>query len=78
MHVLEVRNAELIASITYAAIGGTYIRPTSAPRSPAPYVIPSNHHVAVPPHEQIVFEQFPDEDAPQGRGRINDTRVKLQ
>jgi uncharacterized protein len=42
------------------------------------YVIPSDHHVAVPPHEQIVFRQFPDEDAPQGRGRNNDTRVKLQ
>jgi predicted DNA-binding protein with PD1-like motif len=42
------------------------------------YVIPSDHHVAVPPHEQIVFQQFPDEDAPQGRGRNNDTRVKLQ
>jgi uncharacterized protein len=39
------------------------------------YVIPSNHHVAVPAHEKIVFEQFPDEDAPAGRGRLNDTRV---
>jgi predicted DNA-binding protein with PD1-like motif len=39
------------------------------------YVIPSNHHVAVPADEQIVFEQFPDEGAPAGRGRINDTRV---
>src|ERR1700686_5236985 len=39
------------------------------------YVIPSEHHVAVPAHEQIVFEQFPDEDAPVGRGRLNDTRV---
>jgi predicted DNA-binding protein with PD1-like motif len=41
------------------------------------YVIPSEHHVAVPAHEQIVFEQFPDEGAPAGRGRINDTRVAL-
>jgi hypothetical protein len=39
------------------------------------YVIPSEHHVAVPAHEQIVFERFPDEDAPVGRGRLNDTRV---
>jgi hypothetical protein len=39
------------------------------------YVIPSEHHVDVPGHEQIVFEQFPDEDAPAGRGRLNDTRV---
>jgi predicted DNA-binding protein with PD1-like motif len=41
------------------------------------YVIPSEHHVAVPPGEQIVFERFPDEDAPQGRGRNNDTRVAV-
>jgi uncharacterized protein len=39
------------------------------------YVIPSEHHIAVPAHEQVVFEQFPDEGAPVGRGRINDTRV---
>jgi hypothetical protein len=39
------------------------------------YVIPSEYHVAVPAHEQIVFEQFPDEAAPAGRGRLNDTRV---
>jgi hypothetical protein len=32
------------------------------------YAIPSNHHVAVPAHEQIVFERFPDEYAPGGRG----------
>jgi hypothetical protein len=49
MHVFEVRNAELLESITQQA--------------------------AVPAHEQIVFEQFPDEDAPAGRGRLNDTRV---
>jgi predicted DNA-binding protein with PD1-like motif len=41
------------------------------------YVIPSEHHVAVPAGEQIVFEQFPDEDAPRGRGRNNDTRVAV-
>jgi hypothetical protein len=39
------------------------------------YVIPSEHHVVVPAHERIVFEQFPDEAAPVGRGRLNDTRV---
>ncbi|MDT5285200.1 MAG: hypothetical protein QOF88_89, partial [Mycobacterium sp.] len=39
---------------------------------------PSEHQVAVPAHEQIVFERFPDEDAPGGRGRLNDTRVKFQ
>jgi uncharacterized protein len=39
------------------------------------YVIPSEHHVAVPAHEHIVFQQFPDEDAPTGRGRLNDTRI---
>jgi predicted DNA-binding protein with PD1-like motif len=39
------------------------------------YVIPTEHHVAVPAHEQIVFQQFPDEDAPVDRGRLNDTRV---
>jgi predicted DNA-binding protein with PD1-like motif len=39
------------------------------------YVIASEHHLAVPAHEQVVFEQFPDEAAPAGRGRINDTRV---
>ena len=42
-----------------------------------PYVIASEHHVAVPAREQIVFELFPDEGAPAGRGRINDTRVAL-
>ena len=41
------------------------------------YVIASEHHVAVPAHEQIVFELFPDEGAPAGRVRINDTRVAL-
>jgi predicted DNA-binding protein with PD1-like motif len=41
------------------------------------YVIPSEHHVAVPADEQIVFEQFPDKGAPAGLGRINDTRVAL-
>jgi uncharacterized protein len=41
------------------------------------YVIPSEHHVDVPAHEQIVFEQFPDEGAPVGRGRLNDTRVTV-
>jgi predicted DNA-binding protein with PD1-like motif len=41
------------------------------------YVIPSEHHVAVPSGEQIVFAQFPDEDAPQDRGRNNDTRVAV-
>jgi uncharacterized protein len=41
------------------------------------YVIPSEHHVDVPAHEQIVFEQFPDEGAPAGRGRLNDTRVTV-
>jgi uncharacterized protein len=39
------------------------------------YVIAVEHHVAVPAHEQIVFAQFPDERAPAGRGRLNDTRV---
>jgi predicted DNA-binding protein with PD1-like motif len=39
------------------------------------YVIASEHHVAAPAHEQVVFEQFPDKAAPAGRGRINDTRV---
>jgi len=39
------------------------------------YVIPSGHHVAVPEDEQIVFELFPDDRAPTGQGRINDTRV---
>jgi predicted DNA-binding protein with PD1-like motif len=39
------------------------------------YVIASEHHVAVPAHEQIVFDQFPDDGAPVGRGRLNDTRV---
>ena len=38
------------------------------------YVIPCNHHVDVPPDEQLVFEQLPDE-GPTSRGRINDTRV---
>jgi uncharacterized protein len=41
------------------------------------YVIASEHHVAVPAHEQVVFDQFPDDGAPVGRGRINDTRVTL-
>jgi hypothetical protein len=40
------------------------------------YVIPSDHRVAVPADEHIVFEQIPDE-GPSGRGRINDTRVGL-
>jgi predicted DNA-binding protein with PD1-like motif len=37
------------------------------------YVIPSEHEVAVPTNEQIVFEEIPD-DGPAGLGRINDTR----
>jgi hypothetical protein len=37
------------------------------------YVIPSEHHVAVPANEKIVFAKTPD--GPPGRGRINDTRV---
>jgi uncharacterized protein len=41
------------------------------------YVIASEHHVAVPAHEQVVFDPFPDDGAPVGRGRINDTRVTL-
>jgi hypothetical protein len=71
MYVLEVRAAELIKSLTqraaeqdiaYAAIvaligaiGGhlhTAHLGTSFARA---HVIPSEHHVAVPPHEQIVF-----------------------
>jgi hypothetical protein len=40
-------------------------------------VIPSEHRVAVPAHEQIVFEATAD-DGPPGRGRINDTRVTLR
>jgi hypothetical protein len=36
------------------------------------YLIPCEHHVAVPAHEQIVFDQIPDEGAA-GRRRINDT-----
>ena len=39
------------------------------------YVIPSEHHVAVPDNEQIVFAAAPE--GPQDRGRINDTRVTL-
>ncbi len=39
------------------------------------YVIPSEHHVAVPDNEQIVFAEAPD--GPPDRGRINDTRVTL-
>jgi hypothetical protein len=39
------------------------------------YVIPSEHHVAVPDNENIVFAEAPD--APPDRGRINDTRVPL-
>jgi uncharacterized protein len=39
------------------------------------YVIPSEHHVAVPDNEQIVFAEAPD--APPDRGRVNDTRVPL-
>jgi hypothetical protein len=31
----------------------------------------------VPAHEQVVFDLFPDDGAPVGRGRINDTRVGL-
>ena len=41
------------------------------------YVIASEHHVAVPAHEQIVFELYPDEGAPADRVRINDTPVAL-
>jgi hypothetical protein len=39
------------------------------------YVIPSEHHVAVPDNEHIVFAEAPD--GPPDRGRINDTRVTL-
>jgi uncharacterized protein len=39
------------------------------------YVIPSEHHVAVPAGEEIVFAAAPD--GPSDRGRINDTRVTL-
>jgi uncharacterized protein len=37
------------------------------------YVIPSEHHVAIPANENIVFD--PSSDGLPGRGRINDTRV---
>jgi hypothetical protein len=86
MHVIEVRNAELIESITkqaaqqgitQAAIGAidshlykVHIN-TSFARA---YLIPSEHHVALPAHEQIASEQIPDEGPP-GRRRINATRV---
>jgi hypothetical protein len=53
----------------------TYTRRTSTPPSPPAYVIASEQHVAVPDHEKIVFEQFSDEAASAGRGRINDARV---
>jgi predicted DNA-binding protein with PD1-like motif len=39
------------------------------------YVIPSEHQVAVPASEQIVFAEAPD--GPPDRGRINDTRVTV-
>jgi hypothetical protein len=39
------------------------------------YVIASEHRVAVPDNEQIVFAKAPD--GPADRGRINDTRVTL-
>ena len=39
------------------------------------YVIPSEHHVAIPDTEQIVFAQAPE--APADRGRITETRVSL-
>lgn len=39
------------------------------------YVIPSEHHVAIPDNEQIVFAKAPE--APADRGRISDTRVAL-
>jgi uncharacterized protein len=39
------------------------------------YVIPSEHHVAVPDNEQIVFAEAPE--GPPDRGRINDTRVTI-
>jgi predicted DNA-binding protein with PD1-like motif len=38
------------------------------------YVIPSEHRVAVPAGEEIVFEKTAD--GPSDRGRINDTRVQ--
>jgi hypothetical protein len=39
------------------------------------YVIPSEHHVAVPDGEQIVYAAVPD--SPPDRGRLTDTRVAL-
>jgi uncharacterized protein len=39
------------------------------------YVIPSEHRVAVPDNEEIVFAEPPD--APTERGRLNDTRVSF-
>jgi hypothetical protein len=36
-------------------------------------VIPSEHHVAVPANEKIVFAETPD--GPPGRGRINDASL---
>ena len=39
------------------------------------YVIPSEHHVAVPENEAIAFAAAPD--SPTDRGRLNDTRVAL-
>jgi predicted DNA-binding protein with PD1-like motif len=39
------------------------------------YVIPSEHHVAVPDDEQIVFAEAPHGST--DRGRINDTRVTI-
>jgi hypothetical protein len=88
MHVLEVRNAELMESITRqaaergitdAAVVALIALVDSFTVSTRPQGIPprtpSEHHVAVPDNEHIVFAEAPD--APPDRGRINDTRVPL-
>ena len=86
MYVFEVRNAELIESITkqtaeqgitqaaIVAIDSHLYRVHINTSFARAYLIHSEHHVAVPAHGQIVCEQIPDEGPP-GRRRINTTRV---
>jgi uncharacterized protein len=66
MHVLEVRNDELMDSLHRAELGTSFARA---------YVIPSEYHVAVQDNEAIAFAAAPD--SPADRGRLNDTRVAL-
>ena len=65
--VMAVRGDRIIGGHLHKAQLGTFFARA--------YVIPSEHHVAIPDTEQIVFAEAPQ--VPADRGRITGTRVSL-